>query len=190
MCWRPQTSGYSYLRVVAIQIDVHPAGEIRPTGHTHLMLSPRMVPDLTYLTQSTHSNLSRSRQQSWAGSLLLRKRALDTIHNTLANRSVGSYPVSLLRQSLKQLGQSQPSVDGWLLGLSDPYLRHVISTFNTYSRGPTHQSLTDTCGGYNLGGADFSHLPPRPSQPTVLQFPPKGPTWSQVIQSQHKSLIR
>jgi hypothetical protein len=27
MCWLPQTSGYSYLRVTAIKIDVHPAGE-------------------------------------------------------------------------------------------------------------------------------------------------------------------
>jgi hypothetical protein len=33
-----------------------------------------------------------------------------------------------------------------LLGLLDPYHQHVISTFNTYSWGLTHRSLTDTSG--------------------------------------------
>jgi hypothetical protein len=41
-------------------------------------------------------------------------------------------------------------------------------------RGPTHRSLTDTGGGDNLEGADFPHSTTRPSQPTVLPFPPKG----------------
>jgi hypothetical protein len=35
--------------------------------------------------------------------------------------------------------------------------QHVISTFNACSWGPTHQSLTDTGGGYNLEGAGFSY---------------------------------
>jgi hypothetical protein len=51
----------------------------------------------------------------------------------------------------------------------------VIGTFNTCLRGPTHRSLTDTSGGYNLRGAGFAHHTPRPSRPTVLRFPPKGP---------------
>jgi hypothetical protein len=91
---------------------------------------------------------------------------------------------------LKQWGQSQPSVDGQLLGLSGPYVWHAIGTFNTYSKGPTHRSLTDTGGGYNLGGADFPYLTPRPSQPMVLCFPPKGPARSQVIQTQHKPRVK
>jgi hypothetical protein len=34
--WRlPQTRGYSYPRVAAIRIDVHPVGETRSTRHTH-----------------------------------------------------------------------------------------------------------------------------------------------------------
>jgi hypothetical protein len=78
----------------------------------------------------------------------------------------------------------------WLLGLLGPYYQHVISRFNTYSRGPTHRSLTDTGGGYNLGCVSLPHYTPRPSQPTVLRFPPKGPIWSQVIQSQHKTLVK
>jgi hypothetical protein len=138
--------------------------------HTHPMLSLRMVPDHTYLTCSTHSNISHSRQQSWAGPLLLRKRAPDTIHNTSADWSTGLYPVSLLSQPMKQWGQSQPSVDGQLLGLPSPYHRHAIGTFNTCSRGLTHQSLIDTGGGYNPEGVGFSHTTPRPSQPMVSPF--------------------
>jgi hypothetical protein len=34
--------------------------------------------------------------------------------------------------------------------------------------------------GYNLGGVDLQHHTPRPSQPMVLRFPPKGPGWSLV----------
>jgi hypothetical protein len=37
------------------------------------------------------------------------------------------------------------------------YHRHAIGTFNTCLRGPTHRSLTDTGGGYNLGGAGLPH---------------------------------
>jgi hypothetical protein len=41
--------------------------------------------------------------------------------------------------------------------------QHAIGTFNTCSRGPTHWSLTDTGGDYNLGGAGLPHTTPRPS---------------------------
>jgi hypothetical protein len=154
------------------------------------MLSLRMVLDHTYLTWSTHNNLSCSHQQSWAGPLLPRKRALGTIYSTPTNWSTGMYPVSLSRQPLKQWGQSQPSANGWLLGLRGPYLWHVIGMFNTCSWGPTHRSLTDRGMGYNLGGVGFPHDTPHPSQPMVLRFPPKCPVWSQVIQSQHKLLLK
>jgi hypothetical protein len=40
---------YSYLRVTAIQIDVHPAGETRSTRHTLCTLDSRMIPDHTSL---------------------------------------------------------------------------------------------------------------------------------------------
>jgi hypothetical protein len=96
-----------------------------------------------------------------------------------------SVPSLSTKTAIEAVGVKQPSVDGRLLGLLGPYLRHAIGTFNTCSRGTTHRSLTDTCGGYNLGGADFPHLSPRPSQLMVLHFPPKGSARSQVIQSQH-----
>jgi hypothetical protein len=68
---------------------------------------------------------------------------------------------------------SQASVDGRLLGLLGTYHQHAISMFNTCSRKLTHQSLTDTCGGYNFSGAGLSHHTLRSFQPTVLRFPPK-----------------
>jgi hypothetical protein len=66
------------------------------------------------------------------------------------------------------------------ISLVGTYHEHVNSTFNTCSWGPTHRSLTDTGGGYNLGGVSFPHHTPRPSQPMVLRFPPKGPARSRV----------
>jgi hypothetical protein len=44
--------------------------------------------------------------------------------------------------------------------LTGPIYQHVISTFNTCLRGPTHQSLTDTGEGYNLEGSSFLHHTP------------------------------
>jgi hypothetical protein len=62
----------------------------------------------------------------------------------------------------------------------DPYHQHVIGTFNTCSREPTHRSLTDIGGGYNLGGVGLPHTH-SPTFPTsCLPFPPKGPVRSLV----------
>jgi hypothetical protein len=47
------------------------------------------------------------------------------------------------------LSEKSPPVDGKLLGLPNPYHRHVIGTFNTYSWGSTHRSFTNTSQGYN-----------------------------------------
>jgi hypothetical protein len=41
---------------------------------------------------------------------------------------------------------------------------------NTYSRGLTHRSLTDTDGGYKLRGAGFSHTTLRPCNIRVTLF--------------------
>jgi hypothetical protein len=145
-------------------------GKTQPTRHTLFMLSPCMVHDHMYLTWSTYSNLSYSRQQIWTDPLHPRRRAPDTIHSTTAIWSEGPYPASLPQQP-KSSGEKSTPVDNWLLGLPDPYHRHAIGTFNTCSRGPTERSLIDTGGGYNLGGAGC-HIPTfRPSQLTVPTFP-------------------
>jgi hypothetical protein len=73
-----------------------------------------------------------------------------------AIRSVGPYPASLPQQP-KSSGEKSTPVDNRLLGLPGPYHRYAISTFNTYSRGPTERSLIDTGGGYNFGGVGLPH---------------------------------
>jgi hypothetical protein len=67
-------------------------------------------------------------------------------------------------------GVSQAPDGDQLLGLSGPYHRHKIDTFNTCSWGPTHRSLTDTGGGYNLWGAGLPIPTPRPFHPAVSPF--------------------
>jgi hypothetical protein len=115
-----------------------------------------MVHDHTYLTWSTYSNLSYSRQKIWTDPLHQRRRAPDTIHSMTAIRSTGPYPASLSQQP-KSSGEKLIPVNNWLLGLPGPYHWHAIGTFNTCSRGPTERSLIDTGRGYNLGGAGLPH---------------------------------
>jgi hypothetical protein len=54
--------------------------------------------------------------------------------------------------------------------LTGSIYQYAIDTFNTCLRGPTHQSLTNTGGGYDPEGASFSHTTFRPSQPMVFTF--------------------
>jgi hypothetical protein len=67
----------------------------------------------------------------------------------------------------------------WLhnyFSLLGPYHQYAIGTFNTCLRGLTHQSSTDTGGGYNLEGAGLPHTH-SPTFPTrclhfLLMAPP------------------
>jgi hypothetical protein len=132
-------------------------------------LNPRMVQDHMYLTQSTYSNISHSRQQIWTDPLLLRRRA-PNITLSPTEWSTGPYPTSLPNQPLKQWEKAK------LLLTSDYYAywahkyQHAIDMFNTCSRGPTHRSLTDSGEGYSLEGAGFPCTTPWPSQPAVFTF--------------------
>jgi hypothetical protein len=72
-------------------------------------------------------------------------------------------------------GENQTSINSRLLGLPDPYHRHAISTYNTCSRGPTHRSLTDMGGGYNLGGAYLPHIHSPTFSTSCLPFPLVAP---------------
>jgi hypothetical protein len=83
-------------------------GKTQSICHTLSTLSPRMIHDHTYLTQSTYSNLSYSRQQIWTNPLHPRRRAPDTIHSTTTIRSAGPYPASLPQQS-KSSGEKSSS---------------------------------------------------------------------------------
>jgi hypothetical protein len=101
----------------------------------------------------------------------------------------GSVPSFPPKPTNEAVGLSQASVDEKLLGLLGPYHQHVIGTFNAYSQGLTHRSLTDTGGGYNLGGADFLHTTPCPAQPAI-PLPPFHLRAPPGLQLNHKPLIK
>jgi hypothetical protein len=136
-------------------------GKTRPTYHTLSMLSPRMVEDHTYLTRSTYSNLSHSRQQRWIDSLLPRRRAPDLrVHTQFlswANHwSSGSKSTLCWR---------------WTTRLTGPINTSMRSIRSILARGgPTHRSLTDIRGGYNIEGVSLPHNTPWPSQLAISTF--------------------
>jgi hypothetical protein len=127
-----------------IRIDVHPTGKTRPTRHTHPTTGPRMVPDHRYITWSTHSNLSRSPHEVERG---------PTPEEILATTGRLARPSSWVTSSFLphdrlSVGERYFSqVVTQLHRFTRPIYQHVISTFNTCSRGSTHQSITDTGGG-------------------------------------------
>jgi hypothetical protein len=73
---------------------------------------------------------------------------------------MGPHPVSLPLTTIKAVKKAKHMSTTSYIGLLGPYLQHVISIFNTCSRGPTHRSLIDTDGGYNLGGIGLPHVTP------------------------------
>jgi hypothetical protein len=102
MWWLPQTSGTHIRESRRFESMYTLQGKTRPTRHTYPTLSPCMVPEHTYPTWSTHSNLLWVADRFGRIPLLLRKMALDTILSTPVDRSAGPYPVSLPSQPMKQ----------------------------------------------------------------------------------------
>jgi hypothetical protein len=146
-------------------------GKTRPTRHVHF---PRQS---TY-TQRTLPAVSPRTWQPFIQSSVDLNRP--TAPEKKGSRHNPQHTGRLIRRTVPNfsptttngtVGKSQASVDNRLLGLPGPYHWDVIGMFNTCSRVPTPRSLTDTGGGYNLGGADFSNTTPRPSQPAVSPFP-------------------
>jgi hypothetical protein len=126
-----------------IRIDVHPAGENRPTCHMHPTLSLRMVPDHTYLTWSMQNNLSRSPHEVKTGHY--------TVRNLGYHRQTGpAVTLSFLPHDYLNVGERYfRQAVTQLHQLTGPIYQHAIGRLNTCSRGPTDQSLIDTGGDYN-----------------------------------------
>jgi hypothetical protein len=81
-------------------------------------------------------------------------------------------------------GESQTPINSRLLGLSGPYHRHTIGTFNTCLWGPTERSLINTGGGYNLEGAGLPHTHSSTFPTSCLPFPlvaPPGLHFNQTL---------
>jgi hypothetical protein len=105
-----------------------------------------------------------SHQQRWTDPTAPEKK--DSQHNPqlgwVIRRSITQFPSQHRHWSSNE---SQISVDSRPLGLPGPYHRYAIGTFNTCSRGLTHQSLTNISRGYNLVGAGLpTPLPNLPNQ--------------------------
>jgi hypothetical protein len=117
-----------------------------------------------------------------------REKGNSQLHpSTSADQSTGPHLVSLPLTTIEIVEKAKHLLTISYISLLGLYHKHVISTFNTYSRVPTPQCLTDTDGGYNLGGASFPHHTHRPFQPTVLRFSLMARLISDC-QSQHKPL--
>jgi hypothetical protein len=150
------------------------------------MLSPRMVPDNTYLMRLAHSNLLPAINRVRLSHHSREKGIPDSILSTLADRYVGPHPVSLLLSTKEVVKKVKHLSTADLLG---PYLLHAIDAFNTCSRGSIHRSLTNTGGGYNhlrappdlrlsnlnnmkhLGKCDIKHLSPTRGLSTTRRLP-------------------
>jgi hypothetical protein len=165
---------------MVIWIDVHPTGE-NLIHTTHMLSMPVHVRHSYVLVASPRTwQPFMLTQQSWTNSLLLWKSAPDS----------PSQPDWVARGTCLSVSPKhnhwssalKPNICWWIcyIGLLGPCHQHVISTFNTCSRGPTHRNLIDTREGYNLGDVGLPHHTLRPSQPMVLCFLPKVPAQSQV----------
>jgi hypothetical protein len=139
-----------------IWIDVHPAGEIL-INTTRTLLTPVHVhPTYAFCGQSTYVATIRKLSIALDRPYCSREKGLPTQPQLgwVIHRSATQF---LSQHSYWSSNESQTSVDSRLLGLSGPYHRHAISTFNTCSRGSTHRSLMDTGGGYNLSWVRLLH---------------------------------
>jgi hypothetical protein len=87
----------------------------------------------------------------------------------------GSVPSFSPDPAIEAGGVSQAPDDDQLLGLPGSYHRHAIGTFNTCSWEPTEQSLINTGGGYNFGGASSPHIHSPTFPSSCLPFPLVAP---------------
>jgi hypothetical protein len=121
-----------------------------------------------------HGNLLQAINNIGRTLLLLRKRAPDTTPTRLSDPRV-RHPF-LSQHNHWSSNESQESVDNRLRQFTWPIITSMWWVRSILSHGgPTHQCLTNIGEGYNLGGAGMPHTTPRPSQPTVIHFPPTGP---------------
>jgi hypothetical protein len=135
-CSLPQTSSYSYLRVVVIWIDVNPAKGKSDQHATRFLRSVRICPSTIHISHDSHIAtfhvvINRVEQDhcSWEKGLSTQSTA-----RRLTDPRVRTQFLSWANQ-WSSGEQSQPSVDDRLLSLLGSYYRHVIGTFNTCSRG-------------------------------------------------------
>jgi hypothetical protein len=139
-------------------------GKIQPTRHLRFPRQSMYVRRTLPMGSPRTWQFFTLTQQSWTDSLLLRKSTPDSTSQPgwVVHGIHLSFSPNITIEAMRL---SQTFVDNKLLGLPGTYHQHAIGTFNTCSRGPTHQYLTDTGGGYNLVGASLPiPLPDLPNQ--------------------------
>jgi hypothetical protein len=131
-----------------IRIDVHPTGE-NLTNTSRILPTPvHARPVYAFYGQFPY---------------------VTTFHWLPRSRNMPLHPEEVLA-SKDRLAQPSSWVTLFLLLCDNPGVgergfspmitqlhQHAIGTFNTCSRGPTHRSLINTGGGYNLGSAGLPH---------------------------------
>jgi hypothetical protein len=120
MWWLPQTSGYSYSRVTAIQIDVHPAGK-NPTNTPHASHAQSTYGSGPYVSHVVHiwqpcalssAVMDRATAPEKKGAWQISQHDGWPIHGSIPNFSP--------EPAIEVVGGKPPSVDGILLGLPGP----------------------------------------------------------------------
>jgi hypothetical protein len=152
-------------------------GKTRPTRHV------RFPHQSTYARRTLPAGGPRtwqpsmSHRQSWTESLLPRKGAPDTIHNTSAGRSSGPYPVSLPSQTMKQCRkpnnhqQRATRFTGSISPACDRYVQYLFMGANRTVLNRHRQGLQP----WRCRFATYP-LPDLPNQLSPLS--PSGPTRS------------
>jgi hypothetical protein len=88
------------------------------------------------------------------------RRSVPSFSPKPTNEAVGAKPSIYRQQATRFTGPISPAYDR--------YVQYLLT-------GPTHRSLTDTGGGYNIGCADLLHTIPRPFQPVASTFHLRAP---------------
>jgi hypothetical protein len=158
-------------------------GKTRPTRHVRF---PRQS---TYVRRTLPVGDPRTlqpfmrRRQIWTDHTAPKKKGSQHNSQHVGWPICGSVPSFSSEPANEAGGVSQAPDNNQLLGLSDPYHRHAIDTFNTCSWGPTEWSLIDTGGGYNIRGvgSPHTHSPTFPTRcPYFPLMAPPGLHFNQV----------
>jgi hypothetical protein len=174
--WRlPWISGYSYPRVTVIRIDVHPAGE-NLINMTRTLPTPVHVRNAyascgwspyvtTFHADPTELDIftapDSSSQPGWA------------VYRTHLSFSPNT-AIEAVRLSQTSIDEHAARLTGPISPACDQYVQYLLTGANP-SVVNRHRRELHPCM------CRFSNTTPRPSQPTVLHFPPNGPAQSQVI---------
>jgi hypothetical protein len=155
MCWRPQTSGTHIWESRWFESMYTLQGKIWYTWHVRFLCQSMYDTRIFSVGNPRTRQPFASHQQRWTNPTTPEKKG--SRHNLQhvgwpIHKSVTRF---LSQDNNWSSNKSQTSVNNKLHQFTGPITPATIGTFNTCSRGPTHRSLTDTGGGYNLGGASL-----------------------------------